>query len=371
MAIPAPLSLTALTQLIGTEARWIGKPPAPPADAQFYGVCSLTQPCAQHIAFVERIERLAGERDECVTAWRKLSQRVGALLLAAPVYAQLQNWQILTECSTAADGVYVFTAPAIKIKWLSLLKHFDPYANAARELLAFSTTKSTSQAPVCGSNVHIGPNVLHGKDVHIGNDVTLMGANVLGSGVCLGAGVILHPGVNLYPGTVIAEHVIVHAGTVIGSDGFGYEATAAGLLKIPQIGTVRIGAYAEIGANVTIDRGTLDATIIGAHVKIDNLVQLAHNVIIGDGSIIVAQSGIAGSSRLGRGVLIAGQVGIADHTVLGDGVRVGAQSGVLPRTRVAAGSALMGSPALTRSAFFRREHFLLQAVNAGRKGAAK
>jgi UDP-3-O-[3-hydroxymyristoyl] glucosamine N-acyltransferase len=165
----------------------------------------------------------------------------------------------------------------------------------------------------------------------------------VGAGVEIGEDAELYPHAVLREGVRIGRRVIVHAGAVIGSDGFGYASDATGHRKIPQVGTVIVEDDAEIGANTTIDRAMLGATIIGRGTKIDNLVQIGHNVEVGADSLIVAQVGISGSCRLGRGVVLAGQVGVADHVEIGDGVMIGAQSGV--PADVAAGQKVLGTPA--------------------------
>jgi UDP-3-O-[3-hydroxymyristoyl] glucosamine N-acyltransferase len=143
----------------------------------------------------------------------------------------------------------------------------------------------------------------------------------------------------------LGNGVIVHAGTVIGSDGFGYVFGEGKQWKFPQVGTVEIGEDVEIGANTTIDRGALDATRIGAGVKIDNLVQVAHNVTIGKHTVIAAQTGISGSSVVGKNVLLGGQVGIADRCHVGDGAMVGAQAGIITGKTIRAGQTVWGTPA--------------------------
>ena len=169
----------------------------------------------------------------------------------------------------------------------------------------------------------------------------------------------LFPNVTIYARTIIGARVRIHAGTVIGSDGFGYVLDAGSHRKVPQIGNVIIGDDVEIGANVTVDRGALGSTIIGRGTKIDNLVQVAHNVVIGEHSLLVSQVGIAGSSKLGNYVTLGGQVGIAGHLKLGNNVMVGAQSGVM--ADVPDGQHLLGSPAVAdRQA--KRQYIAIQQL---------
>jgi UDP-3-O-[3-hydroxymyristoyl] glucosamine N-acyltransferase len=150
----------------------------------------------------------------------------------------------------------------------------------------------------------------------------------LGDGVQLGEDSVLHPNVVIRDGCRIGNRVILHAGVVIGSDGFGYAGRGESRVKIPQAGIVVVEDDVEIGANTTVDRATLGQTVIRRGAKIDNLVQIAHNVIVGENSVVAAQAGIAGSTKLGKDVTIAGQVGIVNHIQIGDGATIGPQSGI-------------------------------------------
>ena len=179
------------------------------------------------------------------------------------------------------------------------------------------------------SSAHIGPHCVIGERVQIGARTVLQGGNFIGNNSKLGKDVNLFPNVTIYPRGEIGNRVRIHANSVIGSDGFGYVQDGGVHRKVPQIGNVVIGDDVEIGAGVTIDRGALGSTVIGKGSKIDNLVQIAHNVEIGEHCLLVAQSGIAGSSKLGNYVVLAGQVGIAGHLKIGNQVTVAAQSGVM------------------------------------------
>jgi UDP-3-O-[3-hydroxymyristoyl] glucosamine N-acyltransferase len=176
---------------------------------------------------------------------------------------------------------------------------------------------------------HVGPHCVVGERVKIGANSVLQAGNFVGDDATLGENVNLFPNVTLYPRTEIGNRVRIHAGTVIGSDGFGYVQDGGVHRKVPQIGNVIVGDDVEIGANVTIDRGALGSTVIGKGTKIDNLVQIAHNVEIGEHCIVIAQAGISGSTKLGKYVILAGQAGIAGHLKIGNQVTVAAQSGVM------------------------------------------
>lgn len=178
----------------------------------------------------------------------------------------------------------------------------------------------------------------------LGERVVVYPGVFVGADCEIGADTVLFPNVVLYPGTVLGARCRVHAGAVLGADGFAYHATPEGPVKVPQVGRVRIGDDVEIGANTTVDRASLDETVLGNGTKLDNLVQIGHNVQLGRGVIIAAQSGLSGSVVLEDGVVLAGQAGVADHVRLGAGAVVGAQSGVT--ADVPAGQTVLGSPAM-------------------------
>ena len=179
-----------------------------------------------------------------------------------------------------------------------------------------------------GDDVAIGPYVVIGDGARIGAGVCLDAHVVVGAGVVIGAGCRIYPGAALYAGTTVGDRVRVHAGARLGSDGFGYVFRGGRHEKIPHVGRCIVEADVEIGANTTIDRGSIDDTVIGAGTKIDNLVHVAHNVRIGRLCLIMAQVGIAGSVRVEDGVILAGQVGISGHHTIGAQARLAAQAGV-------------------------------------------
>lgn len=202
------------------------------------------------------------------------------------------------------------------------------------------------------STAHIGPHCVIEAGAQIGARTVLRGGNHVGENCQLGDDVRIFPNVTIYPRAKIGNRVSIHAGSVIGSDGFGYVFDEGAHRKVPQIGTVIIGDDVEIGANVTIDRGALGPTIIGKGTKIDNLVQIAHNVVIGENCIVISQVGISGSTKLGNQVTLAGQVGLAGHLKIGDRVIVAGQSGVM--NDISAGEKWFGSPAQPDKQFKRQ-----------------
>ena len=192
--------------------------------------------------------------------------------------------------------------------------------------------------------VYIGPNVIIEAGVKIGARTIIMGNCYIGMNTVIGEDCKLYPTVSTRENGIIGDRVIIHNGSVIGSDGFGYTVDEVGVrTKIPQIGIVVIGDDVEIGANVAIDRARFGKTIIGKGVKIDNLVQIAHNVVIEDHAVVVAQVGISGSTVIGKHCILAGQVGVAGHIKIGEGTVIGAQSGV--SKDVPPKSFMLGSPA--------------------------
>src|SRR5499427_3950551 len=191
----------------------------------------------------------------------------------------------------------------------------------------------------------IGPYAVIGEDAHIGEFTEIGAQSVVGSGCWIGNHCRVHPRVTLYAGVRIGHRVEIHSGAVIGADGFGYAHGEGHYLKFPQAGIVEIADDVEIGANATIDRGSLDDTRIAAGVKLDNLVHVGHNVKIGAHTVVAAQTGISGSSVLGRHVLIGGQVGIADHCTLEDQSVAGAQAGIPTGKTIRSRQVVWGTPA--------------------------
>jgi len=219
-----------------------------------------------------------------------------------------------------------------------------------------------------GKDVSIGPCVVVEQGAEIGDGVILGPGAFVGTKAVIGEGSYLFPNVIVLHLVRLGRRVIVHAGTVIGSDGFGYLQRDGLHEKVPQLGTVVVDDDVEIGANVAIDRATLGETRIGKGVKIDNLVHIAHNVTVGEGTLVVAQVGISGSTQIGSGVTIAGQAGLAGHIKVGDGATIGAQAGVTKP--VAAGERVSGYPAMDHerarrlNAYYRRLPGLYEQLRA-------
>lgn len=237
----------------------------------------------------------------------------------------------------------------------SLIKVEDPRFAIAKIAELFNTYEKVgfegiSDKANIGQNVKIGKNVtimpftVIQDDVEIGNNSIIYSNVFIGYNVKIGNNVVIKPNVTIYPGTIIGNNVIIHAGAVIGSDGFGYAFHKGIYHKIPHLGIVIIEDNVEIGANTCIDRAFIGETVIGKGTKIDNLVQIAHNVKIGQNCVIVSQSGIAGSTEIGNNVIMAGQAGIVDHAKIGDNVVIMAKAGVEDKN-VPPNKVLLGIPA--------------------------
>ncbi|MEW5878743.1 MAG: UDP-3-O-(3-hydroxymyristoyl)glucosamine N-acyltransferase [Acidobacteriota bacterium] len=235
----------------------------------------------------------------------------------------------------------------------TLLVHPEPYAALAEILELFypplrphagvHPTAVVAASVQLGAEVAVGPGAVIGEHVTVG-DRAVIGPNCVVGDYCrIGAETVLHPGVVVEHHCEIGARCILHAGVVIGSDGFGFATVAGVHRKVPQVGRVVIEDDVELGANVCVDRATLGETRIGRGTKVDNLVQIGHNVVIGEGCLLVAQTGIAGSSKLGRGVILAGQAGVTGHVTVGDGAIITAKAGAMED--IPAGAMVSGMPA--------------------------
>ena len=204
-------------------------------------------------------------------------------------------------------------------------------------------------------DVFVGAFSYIGDNVKIGQNTKVFPNSFIGDNVKIGENCIIHPGVKIYHDCILQNHVVIHAGTVIGSDGFGFAPQADGSFKkVPQIGNVVIENDVEIGANTTIDRATIGSTIIKAGAKLDNLIQVAHNVEVGECTVIAAQAGVSGSTKIGKNVMIGGQAGLVGHIQIADGSRINAQSGV-SKSMKDPYSTVTGSPAADYSSVLRSQ----------------
>ena len=233
---------------------------------------------------------------------------------------------ILVDSAYTSRGKTLIRVPNARVAFAKVLPLFFPETPFAPGIHPTALVPASAQVD---PTAHIGPYCVLGEQVRIGARSVLQGLNHIGANCVLGEEVNLFPNVTLYPRTEVGHRVRIHAGTVVGADGFGYVLDNGVHRKVPQIGNVIICDDVEFGANVTVDRGALGPTFIGRGTKVDNLVQIAHNVTLGEHCIIVSQVGISGSTRLGNYVVLGGQVGLAGHLRIGNRVAVAAQSGVM------------------------------------------
>jgi UDP-3-O-[3-hydroxymyristoyl] glucosamine N-acyltransferase len=265
-------------------------------------------------------------------------------------------------CVIAGKGVRIEgkTVLEVSVPKLAFAKAATLLAKEPAPRPSVHPTAIVAPSAEVAANAFIGPYAVVEDEVTIGDGTIVEAFCFLGRGARVGEGCRLHPRVTLYAGAKLGDRVEVHSGAVIGADGFGYVFGEGRHWKFPQVGGVEIGDDVEVGANTTIDRGSLDTTRIGAGVKIDNLVQVAHNVRIGEHSIVAAQTGISGSSTLGKNVVVGGQVGIADHCTLEDGAIAGAQTGIPTGKTIRGGQVVWGTPARPLEKFKRQYAWFAQ-----------
>lgn len=269
---------------------------------------------------------------------------------------ECQASAIIVDSSLASDKLKNRNIILTKNPALSYIKVANIFNIVKKKETGISHLASISKSARIATTASISPFVFIGDDAVVGERVTLFPFVHIGDGTIIGDDSIVYPNVTIYDRTEIGKRVIIHGGTVIGSDGFGYIWDGEKHQKIPQLGTVLIEDDVEIGANVTIDRATLETTVIKKGTKIDNLVQIAHNVSIGENSIIVAQVGIAGSSTIGKNVILAGQVGVRDHVTIGDNTRAGGQTGITKDVK--AGSIVSGTPHMPHKDWIKLQIYL-------------
>lgn len=263
----------------------------------------------------------------------------------------------------------------------TLIKVDNAYEAVARLLTIYQQTvqKRTGIHPTAviadtasvGDNCYVGPHAYIGEGVKVGNGCQIYANVVIEEGAQVGDDCLFYPGVSIYHGCIIGNRVTLHSGCVIGADGFGFAPAADGYEKIPQIGIVTIEDDVEIGANTCVDRSTMGTTIVHRGVKLDNMVQVAHNCEVGAHTVMSAQSGLAGSTKIGEWCMIGGQAGFAGHIKIGNRCGIGAQAGVISNLKD--GTQVIGTPAIDPSQFFRssavfkRLPEMLRDINALKK----
>ncbi len=278
--------------------------------------------------------------------------------------AQTSAGCVLVPAGTSLPG---HTTIAVKHPKLALIRAAEALLPKTRIDPGVHPTAIVSTSALLAPDVAVGAHAVVEDDVKVG-DGTVIGAGVsLGRGVEIGGDCILHPRVTIYSGARIGNRVVIHSGAVIGSDGFGYVFADGRHHKFPQIGRVIIEDDVEIGSNATIDRGSLGNTTIGQGTKIDNLVQIAHNVHIGRHCVIAAQTGISGSVEIGDYVVFGGQVGVGDRVRIEDQSVIGAQAGIPTGKIVRRGSAMWGTPARPMAQFKKTYAALANLPNLAKK----
>jgi UDP-3-O-[3-hydroxymyristoyl] glucosamine N-acyltransferase len=295
--------------------------------------------------------------------------------LANPKYEE----HIYTTNATIAIVNKDFTPKSDLPKTLTLVRVEDAYSCFAKLLEVYNQMRQKqpqieknafiSETATIGKDVYIGANAYIGEDAVIADNAKIYPNTFIGDNVKVGEGTIIHPNVSIYHDCIIGKNCLIHAGAVIGADGFGFAPDEKGeFQKVPQIGNVILEDHVDIGANSTIDRATLGSTILRRGVKIDNLVQIAHNVEIGENSAMAAQVGIAGSTKIGKNVMAGGQAGISGHIKIADRTKIVAQSGI-PGSIKKPDMTLMGSPGIPIDDFkrsyigFRRLPMILKKIN--------
>ncbi len=302
---------------------------------------------------------VVGDPDTIVHTIAKIEEgKEGALsFLANPKY---EPYLYTTRSSVVLVNKNLVLKSSVNV---TLIKVDDAYKSFASLLQMVSQSKPRKKgihptaviepAATTGKEIYIGAYAYIGENCKIGDNCLIYPHVYIGDNTIIGNNCILYPGVKIYNDNIIGENCTIHAGTVIGSDGFGFAPQSeTEFMKIPQLGNVIIEDHVEIGANVAIDRATLGSTIIRKGVKLDNLIQIGHNVEVGENTVIAAQSGIAGSTKLGRNCMIGGQVAFAGHSKIADGVKIGGQSGIPGNIRKE-NAVLTGSPAIEHINFLK------------------
>ena len=281
---------------------------------------------------------IEGDENAQVSTLSKIEDgKPGSLcFLSNPKY---ENFLYQTDASIViVSQDFVPTQPVkstlVKVKdpysaFTILLEKYNEVVNSSSKEVGIHNSSYVHPSAKIGENVYVGPFCCIEENVEIGDNTTIYAQTYVGANSIVGANCTLYPGVKLYKHTILGSRVTVHSNTVLGSDGFGFAPQADGSYnKIPQIGNVVVEDDVEIGANTAIDRATMGSTFVRKGVKLDNLIQIAHNVDVGANTVVAAQSGISGSTKLGENSVIGGQVGIAGHLTLGKRTQVGAQAGI-------------------------------------------
>ncbi|MCF8369906.1 MAG: UDP-3-O-(3-hydroxymyristoyl)glucosamine N-acyltransferase [Bacteroidales bacterium] len=277
--------------------------------------------------------------------------------LANPIYTSyIYNTEasiVIVNKNLELEKEVVATLIMVEDAYIAFAKLLEYYNKIKLNKTGIAKTAAISASATLGKDVYVGENAVIGDNVRIGDNTKIYPQVFLGDNCKIGDNTTIFAGVHIYSDNVIGNDCILHSGVVIGSDGFGFAPQGSqDYLKVAQIGNVVIEDQVEIGANTTIDRATLGSTIIRKGVKLDNLVQIAHNVEIGENTVIAAQSGVSGSTKIGKNCMFGGQVGIIGHITIADEVKIAAQSGI-GKSIINKGEIVQGSPAFDISTYRR------------------
>ena len=303
--------------------------------------------------------KIEGDKDAKVRTFAKIEEGVeGAIsFLSNPKYTHYiydtKSSVVIVNEDVELEGTVAPTLIRVKNAYESIAQLLQIYEARKPKKTGVSPQAYISPTAKLGKDCYVGPFACIGEGTVIGDGCQIYPHAVVGDNVKMGNGCILYPNTTVYQGCKIGNNVTLHAGSVIGADGFGFAPNADGYDKIPQIGIVTIEDNVEIGANTCVDRSTMGSTVIRKGVKLDNLVQVAHNVEIGENTVMSAQVGIAGSTKVGSWCMFGGQVGIAGHITIGDKTFLGAQSGVPGSLK--GGEELIGTPPMNPRNYFKSQ----------------
>jgi UDP-3-O-[3-hydroxymyristoyl] glucosamine N-acyltransferase len=336
------ISLSQLAKLLGADLRGVSTAipaasaeTAAPGDPPIAGVASISRATPQSVVFAADAASFAAA-------------------VASPAAAVLVSAQVAGDDAGVRKPALLCAHP--KLTFARAAKLLRSSGNG-RLAPAIHPSAVVAQGAVVERSVSVGACAVLDQGVHIGAGTEIGSGAVIGRGVTVGRDCRIYPRAVLYPGTSLGDRVVVHAGAVLGSDGFGYvrDPETGEYLQFPQQGSLVIEDDVEIGANTTIDRGALDETRIRRGTKIDNLVHIGHNVQVGRNAVLAAQIGISGSCTIGDGAVLGGQVGIGDHAAVGDGVILGGQAGILPHKKLhGPGVLFWGTPAQPVKRYLRQ-----------------
>ena len=302
--------------------------------------------------------RVEGDATATVSTFAKIEEGVpGAIsFLSNPKYTHCiydtKSSVVLINEDVELDHPVSATLIRVKNAYDSIAKLLQYYESVKPRKTGIHPTACISESATIGKDVYIGPYAVVGDNTQVGDGTQIYPHTVVGDGVSIGQRCLLYANVTIYQGCRIGNSVTIHAGSVIGADGFGFAPNQDGYDKIPQIGIVVIEDNVEIGANTCIDRSTMGQTVIHQGVKLDNLIQVAHNCEIGENTVMSAQAGLAGSTKIGAWCMVGGQAGFSGHIHVADRTFVGAQCGVIKNTK-GGGESLIGSPAMDPKMFFK------------------